>query len=439
MLYLECYSGISGDMAVAALLDLGASREKLLEGLSSLKVDGYRVEIGRRVKCGVEAASFDVILEGPEDGGSHDYEEFGEAAHDHGHGHSHDHAHGHDHDHGHGHDHHHGHVHRSLPDIVRILEDSAMTPGAKELAKRIFRIVAQAEAKVHGKPVDQVHFHEVGAVDSVVDIAAAAICLDDLGIRDAVVSDIAAGSGHVHCQHGILPVPVPAVTAIAEQYGLSLRPTDTRGELATPTGAAIAAGIRTRERLPGSYRIVKTGMGAGKKDFSKANILRAYLIEETEGAKENPEKLWMLETNIDDATGEALGYVMERLLSAGARDVCYVPAFMKKNRPAYLMKVICDESGREAMEELIFRHTTTIGIRRVPLERTVLPRRIVTVETPWGTARAKEVIRDGRVSCYPEYDDIARLADASGKPFRELYEEIARLAQEGAGENHEKL
>ncbi len=426
MLYLECYSGISGDMAVAALLDLGASREKLEQGLASLKVDGYEIKIGRRIKCGIDACSFDVILSGKEDGHSHDYVEHshGEYGHEgeHIHGEHDGHCHGGEHSHdGHGA---HDHVHRNLEEIAGIINGSGMTERAKKTALRIFQIVAEAEGKVHGKPVEEVHFHEVGAVDSIVDIAAAAICLDDLDITEAVVSEISEGSGHVHCQHGILPVPVPAVTAIAEQYGLFLRPTDTRGEMVTPTGAAIAAGIRTREELPSSYRIVKTGMGAGKKDFAKANILRAYLIEE----KKQPEAMWMLETNIDDVTGEALGYVMEKLFRAGARDVCYVPVFMKKNRPAYLMKVVCDEKDREPLEELIFLHTTTIGIRRYRLERTALSRKLLTVETPYGQARVKQVSRGEMTFYYPEYEDAARYADASGISFQEAYEEIRRAA-----------
>ena len=473
MLYLECYSGISGDMTVAALLDLGASKEKLLEGLSSLGLDGYEVKIGRRVKCGVEACCFDVELFGGEDGGSHDYVEH---SHDHGdhHSHEHDHSgrhsHGHDHsgNHSHGHDHgrrhSHSHEHRNLADITQIIRDSGLTGRAKETALRIFEIVAEAEAKVHGKEISEVHFHEVGAVDSIVDIAAVAICLDDLDITEAVISDICEGSGHVHCQHGILPIPVPAVTAVAQAHGLYLKMTDTKGEMVTPTGAAIAAGIGTRERLPESFRIVKTGMGAGKKDFPKANILRAYLIEErhdTENSraaknpqdtvdfqaeslqnigkasgeetlgKETPTEkgLWMMETNIDDATGEALGYVMESLFKAGARDVCYLPAFMKKNRPAWLMKVVCDEADREALEDIIFRHTTTIGIRRYPLERTALPRKIRRVETPYGSARVKEVARGEAAFCYPEYEDVARYADMAGKSFQDIYEEIKRLAE----------
>ena len=327
----------------------------------------------------------------------HTHEDHGHD-HDHGahthedHGHDHDHgAHTHeDHEHGHGHEHHvHPHTHRNLADITGIIEQSAMTADAKKTALRIFGIVAQAEAKVHGKPIDQVHFHEVGAVDSIVDIAAVSICLDDLGIKEAVISELYEGSGHVHCQHGILPVPVPAVTAIAEAYGLYLRQTGNRGEMVTPTGAAIAAGIRTQEALPEVYRIVKTGMGAGKKDFPRANLLRASLIEtrmeapgreasgNEEKTVEKDETLWTLETNVDDTTGEALGFVMEQLLAAGARDVCYLPAFMKKNRPAYLVKVICTEAKREELEELLFLHTTTIGIRRYPVERTVLPRQIL--------------------------------------------------------------
>ncbi len=471
MLYLECYSGISGDMTVAALLDLGADREKLLDGLSSLGLSGYEVKIGRRVKCGVEACSFDVELSGDEDGGSHDYVEHehgggheyghghgGDHVHGHGYEHGDDHVHGHEdshgcggvcvhehgaghvHEHGDGHNHGHGHSHehRNLADITGIIRRSGMTERAKETALRIFGIVAEAEAKVHGKTIPEVHFHEVGAVDSIVDIAAAAICLDDLDITEAVISDIWEGSGHVRCQHGILPVPVPAVVAVAGAHGLYLRMTDTRGEMVTPTGAAIAAGIRTRERLPESFRIIKTGMGAGKKDFPKANILRASLIEErpqagevsrTGEVAETETGLWMMETNIDDATGEALGYVMERLFRAGARDVCYLPAFMKKNRPAWLMKVVCDEENREKLEEIIFRHTTTIGIRRYPILRTVLPRQIRTVETSYGPARVKEVRRGELAFCYPEYEDVARYADQSGKPFQDIYEEIKRQAE----------
>ena len=473
MLYLECYSGISGDMMVAALLDLGASREKLLAGLESLDVDGYRIEIGRRVKCGIEACSFEVILDGPEDGGSHDdlegdpvhsheeyvpchtHEDHGHDHEDHGHGHDHgahahedhehDHGHGtHDHEeHKHGHEHHaHPHTHRNLADITGIIEQSAMTADAKKTALRIFGIVAQAEAKVHGKPIDQVHFHEVGAVDSIVDIAAVSICLDDLGIKEAVISELYEGSGHVHCQHGILPVPVPAVTAIAEAYGLYLRQTGNRGEMVTPTGAAIAAGIRTQEALPEVYRIVKTGMGAGKKDFPRANLLRASLIEtrmeapgreasgNEEKTVEKDETLWTLETNVDDTTGEALGFVMEQLLAAGARDVCYLPAFMKKNRPAYLVKVICTEAKREELEELLFLHTTTIGIRRYPVERTVLPRQILTVETDAGTAQVKIVTRGERSFCYPEYEDVTKYAGKAGISFQEAYARIQRQAEE---------
>ena len=279
-------------------------------------------------------------------------------------------------------------------------------------------------------------------MDSIVDIAAVSICLDDLGIKEAVISELYEGSGHVHCQHGILPVPVPAVTAIAEAYGLYLRQTGNRGEMVTPTGAAIAAGIRTQETLPEVYRIVKTGMGAGKKDFPRANLLRASLIEtrmkapgreasgNEEKTAEKDETLWTLETNVDDTTGEALGFVMEQLLAAGARDVCYLPAFMKKNRPAYLVKVICTEAKREELEELLFLHTTTIGIRRYPVERTVLPRQILTVETDAGTAQVKIVTRGERSFCYPEYEDVTKYAGKAGISFQEAYARIQRQAEE---------
>lgn len=429
MLYLECYSGISGDMTVAALLDLGADKNKLLETLKTIPVDGYKIEIGTRMKAGVEAAAFDVILDGPEDGGSHDYVE---QVHEHHHEHHHEHDHHHEHEaHEHHHAHHHGpHVHRNLYDVTHVIMASGMTDRAKETALRIFRIIAEAEAKVHAKSIEEVHFHEVGAVDSIVDICAAAICLDDLGISEVVISDIYEGSGHVHCAHGILPVPVPAVSEIAVRHGLYLKKTDAKGEMVTPTGAAIAAGIRTREALPESYKIVGLGMGSGKKEFAKANVLRAYLIEEKHTANVAEDEILCLETNIDDTTGEALGFVLEELMRAGALDACYLPAFMKKNRPAYLLKVLCKEEKRMELEAIIFTHTTTIGIRRYPVQRTVLEREIVEVETAFGKARVKKVRNGEMVFCYPEYEDVVKITRNSGRAFQEIYDLIRYAAEE---------
>ncbi|WP_373370322.1 LarC family nickel insertion protein [Irregularibacter muris] len=268
ILYLECYSGISGDMTVSALLDLGADQEVLKEALKSLNVEGYEIQIGRREKCGIDACSFDVILK--------------EEKHQHEHSHNHvdphhDHIHGEEHHH---HEHSHHHIHRNIKDIQEIIDNAQMSDRAKNLSKKIFHVVAKAEAKAHGILIDEVHFHEVGAVDSIVDIVAVAVCLDNLNIHEVVISDLYEGVGHVKCQHGILPVPVPAVVNIVMDHALPLQITDIHGELVTPTGAAIAAAIKTKDALPSSYKIKNIGIGSGKKDFPKANILRAYIIED---------------------------------------------------------------------------------------------------------------------------------------------------------------
>ena len=295
-LYLECYSGISGDMTVAALLDLGADQQVLLEGLESLNLPGYQLKIGRVKKNGIDACDFDVILDEPEHDHEHhhdhdhehhhdhEHEHDHEHHHDHDHEHHHDHEHEHDHEHHHDHDHehhhHHDHVHRNIGDIFAIIDQSKISDRAKQTAKDIFRIIAAAESKAHGIAEDQVHFHEVGAVDSIVDIVSAAICLDNLDITEAVVSDLYEGCGYVHCQHGLMPVPVPAVVNIAADNALRLRLTQTRGEMITPTGAAIAAYLSKGGKLPESFVIEKIGLGAGKKDFATANILRAFLIRD---------------------------------------------------------------------------------------------------------------------------------------------------------------
>ena len=299
-LYLECYSGISGDMTVAALLDLGADQQVLLEGLESLNLPGYQLKIGRVKKNGIDACDFDVILDEPEHHHDHDHEHHHDHDHEHHHDHDHEHHHDHDHEHHHDHDHehhhdhdhehhhdhdhehhhHHDHVHRNIGDIFAIIDQSKISDRAKQTAKDIFRIIAAAESKAHGIAEDQVHFHEVGAVDSIVDIVSAAICLDNLDITEAVVSDLYEGCGYVHCQHGLMPVPVPAVVNIAADNALRLRLTQTRGEMITPTGAAIAAYLSKGGKLPESFVIEKIGLGAGKKDFATANILRAFLIRD---------------------------------------------------------------------------------------------------------------------------------------------------------------
>jgi hypothetical protein len=427
ILYLECATGISGDMTVAALLDLGASRIKLLAALDSLNVEGYSVTIARANSHGVDACSFDVELEHEHGHGRHHEHEALEHEHPQEmHGHNHEHEHGHHHGHGSGHP----HEHRNLADVTAILNSGNLTPHARELALKIFGIVAEAESKAHGKPVEEVHFHEVGAIDSIVDIAAAAVCLDDLGIDDVVVTAMSEGTGFVECQHGLLPVPVPAVANIAAAGNLPLRILPAiQGEMVTPTGAAIAAAVRTRSALPESFTIKKIGLGAGKRDFGMPNVLRAMLIEETAVADAPPAEIAILETNIDDSTGETLGLAMDSLLNAGALDVHYVPVFMKKNRPAWLLRVICREADAPAMERIIFTETSSIGVRRLRAGRTCLARTVMDVKLPAGTAKVKKCMFDGQTFFYPEYESIKALAAASGVPFADLFRDAAETAK----------
>ncbi len=464
-LYLECSSGISGDMTVAALLDLGADQEVMKKAIASLPVEGFSIEVSRVKKSGLDACDFLVRLDEGHENHDHDMEYLhGEGGHVHSHLHHHNdaenHEHSHEgiHSHSHFHDpaetHAHGdaaghhsppHIHRSLNDVLEIISQADLSSRARALAVRIFTILAEAEAKAHGVPLEQVHFHEVGAVDSIVDIVAAAVCLDNLDITEAVIPRICEGRGFVRCQHGVIPVPVPAVVHIAQANQLSLHLTETEGELVTPTGAAIAAAIRTAQQLPESFVIKKTGIGAGKRTYDRPSLLRAMLIERAEqsaDAGSDTQKsqkeacipkdvVYRLETNIDDCTGEALGYVMERLFDAGARDVHYTPVYMKKNRPAYQLNVICDRETVPEMETIIFRETTTIGIRKMEMERTVLERSAGKTTTSLGEAEVKVcILPDGARRGYPEYASVERLAKKNGISFRDAFEIIKREAQE---------
>ena len=293
----------------------------------------------------------------------------------------------------------------------------------KTLAKKMFMIVAEAESKAHGLPIEEVHFHEVGAIDSIVDIISVAVCVDNLGVDDIVVSELYEGSGHVHCQHGMMPVPVPATANIVAANHLPMKITDAQGEMVTPTGAAIAAALRTQDHLPEDYQLLKIGLGAGKKNFPKANVLRAMLLETKDQPQTGEEEdIWKLESNIDDCSGEVLGYTMERLLAAGARDVCYAPIYMKKNRPAYMLHVLCDRRQIPAMEEIIFNETTTIGIRRYKVERTILKRHEAKAKTAYGEVELKICEKNGIVYRYPEYESVKKLCEAAGVPFKVVYQ-----------------
>lgn len=416
-LCLDCSTGISGDMTVAALLDLGANQEKLMKVLASLQEQGFEAKIRRVQKASLDMMDFDVVLR--EDNHDHDMEYlFG---HQHHHDHHHDHDHDHHHDHGHSHHAHHGH--RSLLDVALLINNTCATDNAKALAIRIFEILAQAEAKAHGKPIAQVHFHEVGAIDSIVDILSVAVCLDDLQVTQTVLRSLNEGFGTVRCQHGILPIPVPAVANICAAYGIEMQFCDIEGELITPTGAAILAALDVKTSLPSSYRIVSTGMGAGKREYSRPSFLRAMLLEEKTQAQED--EIVKLESNIDDCSPEVLGYVMDRLFEAGALDVCYSPIFMKKNRPGTMLTVLCKAQKRTALERIIFTETTTIGIRRMTMQRSLLSRTFETISTPLGDVTMKvctyEDEQGQQTFAYPEFESVKKLAQAHGLPLKAVF------------------
>lgn len=494
-LYLETSSGISGDMFVAAMIDLGANPEALERALNSIPADGFMVEISSVKKSGIACCDFNVILDAAHENHDHDMaylygpasvtaiapqeeehhchgcedeeahhchcHEDEEAHHCHCHEdeeahhcHCHEdeaapHCHCHEdeeahhchcyedeaaphcHCHGGEEPHHHHHHGRHLAEIMGIIDATDMTDSAKALAGKMFHIVAEAESLAHHMPLEEVHFHEVGAIDSIVDIIAAAVTFDSLGITDVIIPCLTEGRGTVRCQHGVLPVPVPATMNIIEAYDMPLTIMEAKGEYVTPTGAAIAAAICTTHQLPKAFRIVRTGLGAGKRAYTeRTNILRAYLIEGN-AMEEGKDEIVKLETDIDDSTGEALGYTIDRLMQAGALDVHYSPVYMKKNRPAWELTVICKKSKMEEIEDIIFKETTTIGIREFPsVMRSILHRNQRQVETPFGIAEVKKVALPGERRFYPEYESVKAIAEKNHLPFAEVYHLVKALAEQ---------
>lgn len=442
-LYLDCGSGISGDMFVAAMIDLGADPDALEKALDSIPADGFFVEIGRVKKSGIDCCDFRVRLDDDCENHDHDmdylygnltlaagsgcscHEEPDREEH-----HCHCHEEGHD-----GEAHHccrqekdHHHTHRGLAEILPMIDACDMTETAKELARKIFRIIGEAEAKAHGLPLDEVHFHEVGALDSIVDVVAAAVTFDSLHIKEVIVPKLTEGTGTVRCRHGVMPVPVPATVNIVSAYKIPMELTGAKGEYVTPTGAAIAAAISTSHQLPPSFVIKKAGLGAGKRAYTdRSGILRAFLIQGEEN--EGRDKVVKLETDIDDCSGEVLGYVMKKLFKAGAKDVHYAPIFMKKNRPAWELTVICREDKVEEMEKIIFTETTTIGIREYPLGRSILDREEKEVETVYGKASVKQVSLGKMIRSYPEYETVKKLAKKSKVPFMDVFDAVKEAAK----------
>jgi hypothetical protein len=406
MLYFDCFSGISGDMTIGALLDLGVSLDYLRTELKKLPLEGYDVQAVRVVRANISAMKFDVVMVNGEN--------------DHGHEHHHDAEHHHQHP-----QHHHGHHHTKASDILKMIRESGLNANTRRVAEAIFTKLAISEGKVHHIAPEDVEFHEVGAVDSIVDTVGAAIGFDALGVDRFICSPINVGSGFIHCQHGIYPVPAPATADLLRNATIYSKHAQT--ELVTPTGAAILAAVVGEFGPIGGVSIEQIGYGAGTKQFQDfPNCLRLMVCSDRtdEARRHEPpatDTIVVIEANIDDMTPQNVAYVTERLLESGALDVCAIPAQMKKGRPGYMLQVLAPPNRQESMEEIIFRETTTIGLRHYAAGRSVLERGIVVVETIHGKVSVKVSKFHGRVTnVAPEYDDCARIAREKNVPLKDV-------------------
>ena len=413
ILYFDCSAGISGDMTLGALIDLGADKNAFLTELEKLHLEGYEIAFETTQRNAITATHVNVILTGQEQ--VHDHTHIHEHIHDHGHTHEHDHEH-------HSHDHERGHFHRSFRDIRQMIQNSELSKEVKDLSLRIFTRVARAEAKVHHKDMEEVQFHEVGAVDSIVDIVGSAILITMLKPDRICASVVQDGHGFVHCQHGMLSVPVPAVCEIFAESDALIRQIDVDTELVTPTGAAIISELADSFGTMPVMTIDKMGWGAGTKILKIPNLLKVTLgYQETVSDNyTEQDEIMVLETNLDDCTGEMLGAAMEILMENGALDAFYTPIFMKKNRPAWCLTVLARPEDTEKMERLIFLHTTTIGIRRHLDQRRILKREKAVVPTAYGELQVKRVALEDGYRDYPEYESAKKLAVETGKPLWEI-------------------
>lgn len=396
VLYLDCVSGISGDMTLAALIDLGADITYIESHLKQLPIDPFVMNVSSVVKSGIAAKKLHL------------------------------------HFHQNSHEHHLGgvhfrmedtadHVHRGAADILTMIEESELPVRVKQRSLAIFQAIAEAEGKIHGMDPREVHFHEVGAMDSIIDIIGVCLALESLSIDRVYASPVPTGSGKVRMAHGLYPIPAPATAELLQ--GIPLADLDVKGELTTPTGAGILKTLVKEFRPIGGFTIQRIGYGAGEKNFDHPNVLRALLIQQSvEGERE---QVVVVETQIDDMTGEGLGYVMERLFQSGALDVFYAPIYMKKNRPGTLVTVLVSFGKASDCEEILLVETSTLGVRRSTWSRQILERRFTTVETKFGSIRVKQAIREGRVLHQaPEYEDVAKAARVHGVPFQKVYEQV---------------
>lgn len=428
-LHLDIFSGISGDMLIGALLDLGAPFETLQAQLDLLRLEGYHAHANRQLKASIEGVKFDVHCH--EHGGRHhDHDEDDDHHHHHGHGHHHHHEddehHHHDDDHGHMHDHEHEHG-RTYAEIRALIQRSGLSPWVKEKSVAVFSRIARAEGKIHGQPPEEVHFHEVGAIDSIVDIVGACVCLELLGKPRVVASAVVEGAGWIDCAHGRFPIPAPATVAILAERGATISQCDEPQELVTPTGAALLAEFAEEFGPIQSLAIERVGYGLGTRDNkTRPNVLRA-LLGQAQGASSaldwQTDRVAVLETNLDDISAEVLGHVVDRALALGALDVFHTPVHMKKNRPGVLLTILCDLAEQDRFTEFLLRQTTTLGVRRTVAERRKLQREFVTVQTRHGAVQVKLGKLNGEtLHAAPEFESCRALAEQRGLPVQQVFQ-----------------
>jgi uncharacterized protein (TIGR00299 family) protein len=452
--YLECFSGISGDMFLGALVDAGVPARLLEETVAALGV-GAKLEISRVVRSGISATKVDVWVDGEKDMPREEYwskQDVAQALSPAKAGHDHEHPQGREHSHGHSHhehteqsrakapapyEHEHAHPHRGLTEIRRIISAAAISESAKNTAIRTFEALGTAEAKIHSVPVESIHFHEVGAADAIVDIVCAAVGVEALGVDEIVCSRLNVGGGTVKCAHGTFPVPAPATVELLK--GAPVYSSGIEAELVTPTGAAIAKTLATRFGAFPEMKIEKSAYGAGSRDFpGHPNVLHLVIGEALAllASKTKSETVSVLEANLDDLNPQVFGYVMDRLLEEGALDVFGMPVQMKKNRPGTLLTVLCKPEDAEKLAQLIFSETTTLGVRRREESRQTLARRWESVRTEWGEVRIKIASMNGTVTNYaPEYEDCRRIAAEHHVPLKTVMQEAARAYIDGS-KNH---
>src|SRR5689334_4094096 len=442
--YLECFSGISGDMFLGALLDAGVPPEVFTRTVEALGVDA-RLEISRVDRSGISATKLDVIAAGEKELPREEFweralstqqEAFSPAAASHSHSQTppraavpHEHGHSHDHEHGHQHEHGHAHSHRGLKEIRQIIHAASISQSAKERAIRIFEALGAAEAKVHNSDIEKIHFHEVGAIDAIVDIVCASVGAEALGVDEWVCSPLNVGGGTVVCAHGAFPIPAPATLELLKHAPVYSG--DIQKELVTPTGAAIVSVLVSRFSHFPAMKTKKTGYGAGTRNFKNSpNVLRIS-VGETAERQESPfpvEEITVLEANVDDMTPQVFGYVMEQALQNGALDAFGTPVRMKKSRPGMLLTVLCRAEDSQALTKFILAETTTLGVRMRRENRAALTRRHVSVRTKWGEVRMKLANLNGSISNYaPEYEDCRQIAKEKKVPLKTVMQEAIKV------------